>query len=197
MNSALTGFSLSLSLILVIGAQNAFVLRQGIRGEHVFAVALTCALSDAILIFAGVAGFGVMVERASWIEPLFRYGGAAFLIFYGTTRIWSACRGSEALTPSDIGRRDLGQTLATCLALTWLNPHVYLDTLVLLGALSAQAEDQVAFGMGAVAASVFFFFALAYGARLLAPVFVRPVTWRILDLAIAAVMWGIAVKILA
>ncbi|MFC3229723.1 LysE/ArgO family amino acid transporter [Marinibaculum pumilum] len=190
------GFSLGFGLIMAIGAQNAFVLRQGLRREHVGAVVAACALSDAALIAAGVAGFGILVERAAWIAPLFRYGAAAFLLFYGARAAWSAWRGGEALDPAAGGRQRLGPTLATCLALTWLNPHVYLDTVVLLGSVAAQAQNRLAFGIGATAASLVFFTALGFGARLLSPLFARPVTWRVLDALIALVMWAIAAALL-
>ena len=193
--SALSGFSLGLSLILAIGAQNAFVLRQGLRGEHVLAVALTCALSDAILIAAGVAGFGALVEAAPWIVPVFRWGGALFLLVYGAMAALRAIRGGEALEAGS-GTTSLGAALGTCLALTWLNPHVYLDTLVLLGSISTQAAVPLAFGAGAMVSSFVFFFGLAYGAALLRPVFARPSAWRVLDAIIALVMWVIAAKLM-
>lgn len=195
MISLLSGFTLGLSLILAIGAQNAFVLRQGLRGQHVLAVVLTCALSDALLIVAGVAGFGVLVEAAPWIVPVFRWGGAAFLIVYGVRAAWSAWRGTGALQ-AGAGAGGLRRAVATCLALTWLNPHVYLDTLVLLGSISTQAASPTLFGAGAVTASFVFFFSLGYGAALLRPVFAAPSAWRVLDGIIAAVMWAIAAKLI-
>ncbi len=197
MSSAFAGFSLGLSLILAIGAQNAFVLRQGLRREHVFAVVLTCALSDALLIAAGVAGFGVMVELVPWLEPVMRYGGAAFLIFYGARAFRAAWRGGEVLdTNMAVRAGSLRKALLTCLLLTWANPHVYLDTVVLLGSISAQHEDRLGFALGAMTASFVFFFSLGYGARLLAPLFARPVAWRVLDGLVGLVMWAIAAKLL-
>ncbi|MEM6886845.1 MAG: LysE/ArgO family amino acid transporter [Pseudomonadota bacterium] len=190
------GFLLGLSLILAIGAQNAFVLRQGLRRAHVFAVCAVCAFSDAALIVAGVAGFGALAEAAPWFEQLMRYGGAAFLLWYGWRSARAAYQGGQTLKASDDRTASLGVAVLTALALTWLNPHVYLDTLVLLGSISAQYEDRVAFGTGAVLASFAFFFTLGYGARLLAPVFARPRAWQILDAIVALVMWGIAVKLL-
>lgn len=133
----LPGFFLSLSLILAIGAQNAFVLRQGLRQEHVFAVCLVCAVSDAILIAAGVAGFGLASHALPWLEPVLRYGGALFLLAYAARSLRSALRNHGSLTPSGRQAAGLGATLATCLAFTWLNPHVYLDTVVLLGSISS------------------------------------------------------------
>ena len=170
----LAGFFLSLSLILAIGAQNAFVLRQGLRQSHVFWVCLACGLSDALLITAGIAGFGTLAATLPWFETAMRYGGAAFLIWYGWRNAVSAWRGGQALAVDGAALQPLMPTLATVLALTWLNPHVYLDTVVLIGSISAQYDGRLAFGAGAVLASLSFFFALGYGARLLAPLFARP-----------------------
>lgn len=195
MQAALAGFSLGFSLILAIGAQNAFVLRQGLRREHVFPIVLTCALSDALLIAAGVAGFGALARAVPWLETVMRYGGAAFLIVYGGRAFLAAWRGGEVLEAGQAAG-SLRKALLTCLALTWLNPHVYLDTVVLLGAVSAQYDDRLSFALGAMTASFVFFFSLGYGARLLAPLFARPVAWRILDILVGAVMWGIAAKLM-
>lgn len=195
-SSFIPGFLLSLSLIVAIGAQNAFVLRQGLRHEHVFWVCLTCGVSDALLIAAGVAGFGALAEAAPWFETLMRYGGAAFLIVYGWRNAVSAWRGGETLQADSHAPASLRKTVLTLLALTWLNPHVYLDTLVLLGSISAQYDDRLSFGAGAVLASFVFFFALGYGARLLQPVFAKPVSWRVLDGVIALTMWAIAASLL-
>jgi L-lysine exporter family protein LysE/ArgO len=183
---------LGLSLILAIGAQNAFVLRQGVRQEHVFAVCLTCAVSDAVLIAAGVAGFGSLVTKLPWLEPVMRWGGAAFLLVYGARAFWSAWRGGENLEAAKAGRASLGGVLATCLLLTWANPHVYLDTVVLLGSVAAQYDSQLKFALGAMTASFVFFFSLGYGARRLAPLFGRPVAWRVLDAFVGCIMWVIA-----
>lgn len=195
-SSFIPGFLLSLSLIVAIGAQNAFVLRQGLRHEHVFWVCLTCGVSDALLIAAGVAGFGALAEAAPWFETLMRYGGAAFLIVYGWRNAVSAWRGGETLQADSHAPASLRKTVLTLLALTWLNPHVYLDTLVLLGSISAQYDDRLSFGAGAVLASFVFFFALGYGARLLQPVFAKPISWRVLDGVIALTMWAIAASLL-
>lgn len=196
LSSFVPGFGLSLSLIVAIGAQNAFVLRQGLRREHVFWVCLTCGVSDALLIAAGVAGFGALAEAAPWFETLMRYGGAAFLLVYGWRNALSAWRGGEVLQADGQGPASLRRTVLTLLALTWLNPHVYLDTLVLLGSISAQYDSRLAFGTGAVLASITFFFALGYGARLLQPVFAKPLSWRVLDGLIALTMWTIAASLL-
>ena len=193
--SAIPGFFLGLSLILAIGAQNAFVLRQGLRRAHVFAVCLTCALSDALLIAAGVAGFGLLTQSLPALEWTMRVLGAAFLFWYGWRAFMSARRGGQALSAGEEAG-SLRAALLNCLALTWLNPHVYLDTVVLLGAISAQYPSQLAFAIGAMTASFVFFFSLGYGARLLAPLFARPRSWQILDCLIGAVMWAIALKLL-
>jgi L-lysine exporter family protein LysE/ArgO len=191
-----SGFLLGLSLILAIGAQNAFVLRQGLRREHVFAVCLACALSDAILITAGVSGFGVVGVMIPWIEPVMRYGGALFLAIYGLRSFRAALLNQGALNPSQADGQSLTRALATCLAFTWLNPHVYLDTVVLLGSISTQYQGfKLEFGAGAVAASFLFFFSLGYGARLLRPVFAMPGAWRVLDVLIGMTMCGLALKL--
>ncbi|MFZ7092213.1 LysE/ArgO family amino acid transporter [Primorskyibacter sp. 2E233] len=193
-----TGLMMGLSLIVAIGAQNAFVLRQGLRGEHVFAVCLTCAISDAILITVGVTSFGTVSGWLPWIEPVMRFGGAAFLIWYGAKSLQSALRSTEALTAETSSvMTDLFRTLVACLSITWLNPHVYLDTVVLLGTISTQfAGSQGSFAIGAILGSFAFFFALGYGAVRLRPVFEQPLAWRILEVLIALVMWIIAFKLL-
>lgn len=189
-------FGLGFSLILAIGAQNAFVLRQGLRREHVGAVVLTCAISDALLIAAGVAGFGNLNARLPWLGDVMRYGGAAFLIVYAALSLRNAWRGGEALTTDDTKGTTLRAALITCLLLTWANPHVYLDTLALMGAVSAQYDDKLAFAAGGMTASAVFFTSLGYGARLLAPVFRRPMAWRLLDICVAAVMLAIAASLI-
>ncbi len=194
--SATAGFALGFSLILAIGAQNAFVLRQGLRREYVFAVCLTCAVSDAILIAAGVAGFGALARSVPWFEPVMRFGGAGFLIWYGWISLRSAWRGGRALEAGNGDRPGLARVLSTVLALTWLNPHVYLDTVVLIGSVSSQAQDRLAFGIGAMVASFVFFFSLGFGARLLAPYFARPRAWQLFETGIGLTMWAIALKLL-
>jgi L-lysine exporter family protein LysE/ArgO len=196
LSSFLPGFLLGLSLIVAIGAQNAFVLRQGLMGEHVFAVCLACGVSDAVLIAAGVSGLALLAEAAPALLPAMRYGGAAFLIAYGLRSLLAALRPGGGLAPAVSGAASLGRTLAICLALTWLNPHVYLDTVLLIGSISTQYPDRLAFALGAMSASFAFFFALGYGAALLRPLFARPAAWRLLELAIALVMWAIALRLL-
>ena len=199
LSAVATGFAASLSLILAIGAQNAFVLRQGLRGQHVFAVCLACALSDAILIALGVGGFAALDAALPRLAPLMRIFGAAFLAAYGLRALWSAWRGGQdALKAAGGPAQKLGPVLATTLALTWLNPHVYLDTVLLLGAISARfGEARFAFGAGAVSASFVFFFALGYGAGLLRPIFATPRAWRVLDVLIGLVMLAIAAGLIA
>lgn len=193
----LTGMTMGLSLIVAIGAQNAFVLRQGLRNEYVFAVCLACALSDAILIVLGVTSLGQIVELLPWLDPVMRYGGAAFLLWYGARSLYSAFRSSGALALENGRASGFGKTMAMCLALTWLNPHVYLDTVVLLGTISTRFPGhQAEFAAGAVTGSFLFFFSLGYGATWLRPVFSRPSSWRILEAIIACVMWLIAFRLL-
>ncbi len=195
--SFVTGFFLSLSLIVVIGAQNAFVLRQGIRREHVLAVCLTCALSDAVLMSTGVLGFGALAEQAPMLRTIMTFGGAAFLFVYGAMAFWAAWTGKAALKAENGKGDGLWATVAICLALTWGNPHVYLDTLVLLGSVGAAHDgSHVLFAIGAISASFFFFFSLGYGARLLAPYFEQPRAWQILDIGVGCLMWAIAISLL-
>jgi L-lysine exporter family protein LysE/ArgO len=196
MTSFLPGFALGFSLILAIGAQNAFVLRQGLRRSHVFWICLTCAVSDAVLIAAGIGGFGSLAEHWPWFETAMRYFGAAFLLWYGARSFRAARAGGEALQNSDEQAVAFWPALGTVLALTWLNPHVYLDTVVLIGSISAQYPDALSFGAGAVLASFTFFFSLGYGAGLLAPVFAKPRAWQILEVGIGIVMWALAIKLL-
>lgn len=194
--ATIEGFLLGAGLIIAIGSQNAFVLRQGLTGRHIFAVALICSLSDALLIGAGVAGLGRLAHGAKGLLDLVTLAGAAFLLVYGAIAFRRALR-PAGLIAADIEVTGLAGTIATCLALTFLNPHVYLDTLVLIGALSARYESDVvaAFGIGAVLASFVWFFCLGYGARLLTPLFSRPAAWRILDIAIGIIMWSIAARL--
>lgn len=188
------GFSAGLGLIVAIGAQNAFVLRQGLMGAHVFWVCLACALSDAILIVAGVVGFGALVEAVPAFPDLMRWLGAAFLAVYGALRFRAAWQGSGGLAAAGGTGAGLRPTIATALAFTWANPHVYLDTVVLLGGIASrhEGEARVAFGFGAVTASFAFFFALGYGARAIGPVLASRRAWRVIDAAIGALMWALA-----
>ena len=193
----MTGLTTGLSLIVAIGAQNAFVMRQGLRNEYVFAVCLACGLSDAALIVLGVTSFRQIVALLPWFDPIMRYGGSAFLIWYGAGSLSSALRSSGALEASKAESSSFRQTLATCLALTWLNPHVYLDTVVLLGTISTRFPGrEVSFAAGAMTGSFLFFFSLGYAATWLRPIFAKPSSWRILETLIAITMWMIAVRLL-
>jgi L-lysine exporter family protein LysE/ArgO len=193
LEAAFAGFALGFSLILAIGSQNAFVLRQGLRREHVVAVVAVCAISDALLIAAGVAGFGTLAQAVPWFADAMRWLGVAFLLAYGALRFRAALQGGEALQPAAGGNVPLGRVVATALLLTWANPHVYLDTVVLLGSVSAQyAPHGVSFAVGAMCASGVFFATLGFGARLLAPLFARPQAWVVLEVVVGCTMWLIA-----
>jgi L-lysine exporter family protein LysE/ArgO len=192
----LAGFVLSLSLILAIGAQNAFVLRQGLLRAHVGVVVAICCLSEAILIFAGVAGFGALATAAPWAIAAMRWGGAAFLLVYGLRSLRAAWASAEALDTGGAVTGSRGAAMATALVLTWANPHVYLDTVGLIGAVAATyGPGRWIFGLGALSASIVFFVLLGYGARGLAPVFARPKAWRILDGVVGATMLILALKL--
>jgi L-lysine exporter family protein LysE/ArgO len=194
MGSALAGFGFSLALIVAIGAQNAFVLRQGLRREHVLPVVALCAAADAALITVGIAGLGVVLTDAPIALTAVRWGGAAFLVGYALLAARRAVR-PGTLTPLDRPPATLRATLLACLAFTFLNPHVYLDTVVLLGAVAHHDPHQWAFGAGAATASLLWFAALGLGARRLAPLLARPAAWRVLDGAIAAVMVTLGVSL--
>ncbi|MEM6782056.1 MAG: LysE/ArgO family amino acid transporter [Pseudomonadota bacterium] len=197
----LQGFFMGASLIIAIGVQNAFVLRQGIKQRHVFATAITAFTFDAILIAAGVLGFGVLVEQFPSLITYVTWGGAAFLIAYGFKSFYSALK-PRSLDQNDAkglaGDGSLKKTIAVLLAVSILNPHVYLDTVVLLGGISASHGEtgRYIFGFGAVLASFAWFFSLAYGARLLVPLFEKPRSWQVLDVLIGLIMWLIAFKLI-
>ncbi|HSI92606.1 MAG TPA: LysE/ArgO family amino acid transporter [Jiangellaceae bacterium] len=196
--SVFVGFVTSLSLIVAIGAQNAFVLQQGLRREYVLPVVLICAVADAVLISAGVAGVGALLAAYPVAVDVTRYGGAAFLIGYGLLAARRAVWPS-GMAASDKVPASLSAVIATCLGFTFLNPHVYLDTVVLLGSLAGQHGDdgRWLFGLGAVLGSFAWFFALGYGAGRLSGFFAQPRSWRILDGLIATVMLLLAAGLLA
>lgn len=197
LNSALHGFVMGLSLIVPIGAQNAFVLKQGLKQQHVFAIYLCCALSDAILISSGVLGFSELVMLHPYWLNIAKYFGAIFLLIYGAQHFYQTWKGEQRLDVSQNEAPSLCKILFICLGLTWLNPHVYLDTVVLLGSISTQYPDtQLYFTLGAISASFLFFFSLGYAARYLQPIFQRPQAWKILDMLIGCVMWSIAISLL-
>lgn len=191
----LVGFLTSFTLIAAIGAQNAFVLRQGIRREHVLAVVSVCAVSDLVLITAGIAGIGAVVTAHPQTVTVAKIAGAVFLFGYGALAARRVLRPSR-MAPAQDGSARLISVVLTCLAMTFLNPHVYLDTVVLLGTLANQhADSRWLFGVGAVTASVVWFFSLGFGARRLAGLFATPLTWRILDGLIAVTMVGLGISL--
>ena len=193
----ITGFSIGFSLILAIGAQNAFVLKQGLIRQNVFLVCLICAASDAILITLGVSGFGEIITEYPIIERLARLGGALFLFTYGVLNLYSAQTKTHALEPTKKIQKSKRKTILTCLGFTWLNPHVYLDTVVMLGSISTQFENTAAFALGAISASFVFFFSLGFGASKLTRYFEKPRTWRVLEnlIGILMIFLGIALVI--
>ena len=192
-SAGIEGFALSMGLILAIGPQNIFVLRQGLLRSHVFAVCLVCSLSDALLISAGVLGLGSFLAGVEGAELLISVAAALFIAGYGVLRV----RSSMDPVGMSVGEEEslgLGPTIGTALAFTFLNPHVYLDTVLLIGGASSRyaSDDRVAFAVGASLASFLFFFALGYGARRLSSVLDRPESWRVIDMGIACVMFAIA-----
>ncbi len=195
LHSYIQGFAIGLSLILAIGAQNAFALKQGLKKQHVFWVCLVCALSDSLLILLGVLGFSQLIQSHADLIVWAKYFGAAFLLLYGAQHFYQAIRYSESLVPDEKQASSVLKIIMICLAFTWLNPHVYLDTVVLIGSISTQFM-QLPFALGAMTASWIFFFALGYGARFLLPVFNNPKSWRVLDVMIGIVMWSIAISLL-
>ena len=202
LNSALAGLLTGLSLIVAIGAQNAFVLRQGLRRSHVGPIVTVCTLSDLVLIVAGVAGIGAVIQHAGWALQAVRWFGVAFLTWYGLSSAWRARRPSAleaspdntAGAPPAVG---LATTLRRITALTWLNPHVYLDTVVLLGSIANThgPSGRWLFALGASVGSILWFSGLGFGARFAAPLLTTARAWQVLDLLIAATMLAIAAKL--
>ena len=201
LNASVTGLLTGLSLIVAIGAQNAFVLRQGLRRAHVGAIVTVCILSDIALTLAGVTGVGAIVHHADWALQAVRWFGVAFLTWYGLSSAWRARRRSALSTApegtSQGAQLGLASTLRRIMALTWLNPHVYLDTVVLLGSIanSRGPVDRWWFAVGALAASILWFVGLGFGARFAAPLLTTQRAWQVLDLLIAATMLVIATKL--
>ena len=192
-----TGFILGLSLILAIGAQNSFVLRQGLIGRHVFIVALFCSLSDTLLISIGVAGISIFLNNYIDLVSDWLFGiSAIWLAGYGLLRLRDAVKGKSALITENSSVNGLISTLSFLSVLTFANPHVYLDTVVLIGSVSQQftGDTKLAYVLGASIASFVFFFSLAYGAKFLSPIMQRPIAWRLLDSFIAFVMLTLAIK---
>lgn len=196
-SAALAGFLIGAGLIVAIGAQNAFLLRQALAGGPVAAVVAFCAVSDAILIIIGVAGVGALFAPGSPAMTALSLVAAAVLLVYAGLSIRRALR-PAGLEAGGGGALPVGKALVLCAGLTWANPHVYLDTVALIGGLSARHEGpaRVAYAAGAVAASCLWFSALGFGGRALAPKLRRPGVWRVIDLTIAAILLGLAAKLL-
>ena len=197
LSAFLSGFILGFSLILAIGAQNSFVLRQGLMGRHVFTVALFCSLSDALLISIGVAGISIFLNNYIDLVSDWLFGiSAIWLAGYGLLRLRDAVIGKSVLIAENSSVNGLVSTLSFLSVLTFANPHVYLDTVVLIGSVSQQFPDntKLAYVLGASIASFVFFFSLAYGAKFLSPIMQRPIAWRLLDSFIAFVMFTLAIK---
>ncbi|WP_309650486.1 LysE/ArgO family amino acid transporter [Nocardioides sp.] len=195
LDSLASGLLTGLTLIIAIGAQNAYVLRQGLLRAHVGPVVAVCAISDLVLIVAGVSGIGTIVEQAGWILDVVRWLGVAFLTWYGVSSLLRARR-PQSLEAARAGAPSLRAAVTTAVALTWLNPHVYLDTVLLLGSIAnAQGEGRWWFTVGACTASIVWFTGLGYGARLAERALATPRAWRILDVLIGLTMLAIAVKL--
>ncbi len=201
---ALVGFLTGGSLIVAIGAQNAYVLRQGLLRRHVAAVVLLCVLSDAVLILAGVSGIGALVDRAGWVIDLVRWLGVAFLLWYAAASLRRAFGGGSLHSEEAVAaaRAESRRTvLIRAAALTWLNPHVYLDTVLLIGSVAATHSDAGTvdgrwwFALGAVLASTAWFTGLGFGARGLAPLLARPRSWQVVEILIAATMLLVAARL--
>lgn len=193
----LSGLGTGAGLIIAIGAQNAFVLRQGLLRQHVLPVVLVCIGGDILCICAGVAGMGALIRTNEWLLEFFRWGGALFLTVYGISAARRAASGNGSMEISEVGACSFMKAITSCLAFTFLNPHVYLDTVVLLGSIAAQYGEDLkwTFASGALTASVLWFTGLGFGARLLLPIFQNRKAWRILDTLIALVMWAIAITL--
>lgn len=197
LTTTLTGLGAGLALIIAIGAQNAFVLRQGIRGEHVGLVVLVCMLSDIVLIAAGIFGIGEVIRAVPAVVVAIRYAGAAFLLGYAFLAARRALRPGSLAAGKQEGKLSARAALITVLTLTWLNPHVYLDTVLLLGSLANQhGELRWWFGAGAALGSILWFSALGFGAKFLRPIFAKPAAWRVLEALIALTMAFLGVKLL-
>lgn len=195
MNLILPGFLTGLSLIVAIGAQNAFVLRQGLLRKHVLVMVLICAICDATLIALGVLGLGALISALPWLLEVIRWVGVAFLVWYGSTSLKRFMK-NESLKAAESGSGNLKQTVLTTLALTFLNPHVYLDTVIFIGGIANQFGDQKwFFAIGAVTASFIWFFSLGFGASKASVLVSKPAFWKILDIFIAAVMYSLAITL--
>ena len=197
LHSYLQGFAIGLSLIVAIGAQNAFVLKQGLKKQAVFWVCFVCALSDSILVVLGITGFATVIQLYPELVGFAKWAGAVFLLWYGLQHAIQAFKSNQSLHTGSQNDMQLSKIIMVCLALTWLNPHVYLDTVVLIGSISTQFEQtKLYFALGVITASWLFFFSLGYGARVLIPVFANPKAWKVLDVVIALIMWSIAISLM-
>ncbi|MBU1342774.1 MAG: LysE/ArgO family amino acid transporter [Proteobacteria bacterium] len=192
----LKGFGAGSGLIIAIGAQNAFVLSQGVKKNHTIVIPLICAICDALLIALGVSGMGILIASSKSLSLIAGIGGAGFLFFYGIRSFRSAFSGGS-LSANQKVESSLKTAILTTFAVTLLNPHVYIDTIILLGSISSQFQPpgHLFFGAGAVMASFIWFFALSLGGRMLAPLFARQFSWRILDTLVGMVMWAIALSV--
>jgi L-lysine exporter family protein LysE/ArgO len=192
MISVFSGFFTAISLIAAIGAQNAYVIRQSLTRKHVLLVVVICALADAILIIAGIAGLGALITSAPMLMEFIRWFGVLYLAWFGIKSVRSAFK-KQSLDAGSAQSASRKQVVLSILGFTFLNPHVYLDTVILLGSIANQFQsDRWWFGMGAMLSSVVWFFSIGYGAKAAAKYMAKPVFWQILDLVIAAVMFGIA-----
>ena len=197
LNAILAGFALGGGLIVAIGAQNAFVIRQGVLNSHIFWICLFCAVSDTVLIWSGVYGMGVIAQTLPWFIPVLTYGGAAFLVWYGVKAFRRVLK-PEALNQEGRTATNLFMALVTCAALTWLNPHVYLDMVILIGTIAnaRPANEHAPFALGASLTSFMWFFTIGYGAKALRGPLSKPLVWRGIDLIIALIMFYLAYKLL-
>ena len=199
MNIFLTGLLLGGGLIIAIGSQNAYVLKQGLLRSHVFIICLICTLSDALLITIGTTGIGKIIEsHPDWLKAI-TWFGAAYLFIFGIMSFRAALSNQTLSAAADDSSQNTKVIVTTVLALTFLNPHVYLDTVLLIGSISSPYEstERLYFTLGAVSASFIWFFSLGYGARLLIPLFKKPSAWKILNSLIGLLMWWIAYSLVA
>ncbi len=194
----LKGFASSASLIIAIGAQNVFVIRQGLLQNHLFLTALLCSSIDAILITTGVFGFGQVISAYPLLIEITKYFAVAFLLAYGVLSLKSAFTNKNLENKRNQAAQSRKKTVLLLLALSLLNPHVYLDTVILLGSIASQhsLDEQFYFAIGAIAASFIWFFSISYGSRFLAPFLSNALAWKIIDICIAFIMWGIAVSLI-
>ncbi len=192
-----SGFGTGCGLIMAIGAQNAFVLSNGLKQNHSLSIALVCSLCDAVLIMAGVAGLGALVTATPLLGAVTLWGSVTFLVAYGIRSLYSSYQGGR-LEITRQHQDSLAAVLLTTLGVSLLNPHVYLDTVILMGSISAQyaGADRFVFAAGAMAASFAWFFSLSFGSRILAPLFQQQQAWRLLDLFVGMVMITIAASLL-